>query len=156
MKLFKLLIVAALLLSFVSGVALAQDAAAPAAGGEKKSVEERKAKMDQMQAKKDEQFKKRIAAITEVITKIEAAIAENKINEKAKAKMLENMKKRLENSEMLLNEMKETIKMLEGHVKIAEETRNKASEVYNKLSSYTPPAKDAAPATPATPAADKK
>ncbi len=143
MKFFRLLIAAALLLSF-STAALAQDAAAPAAGGEKKSVEEKIEKINKAQAKKEEQFKKRIANITEMITKIEVAISENKINEKQKAKMLENMKKRLDNSQMLLDEMKETIKMLEANVKIAEETRNKAKGVYEKLSSYTPPAKEAA------------
>lgn len=143
MKFFRLLIAAALLLSF-STAALAQDAAAPAAGGEKKSVEEKIEKINKVQAKKEEQFKKRIANITEMITKIEVAISENKINEKQKAKMLENMKKRLDNSQMLLDEMKETIKMLEANVKIAEETRNKAKGVYEKLSSYTPPAKEAA------------
>jgi chromosome segregation ATPase len=143
MKFFRLLIAAALLLSFSTG-ALAQDAAAPAAGGEKKSVEERKDKIDKMQAKKEEQFKKRIATVTEMITKIEFAISENKINEKQKAKMLENMKKRLDNSQMLLDEMKETIKMLETNLKVAEETRDKAKGVYEKLSSYTPPVKEAA------------
>lgn len=143
MKFFRLLIAAALLLSF-STAALAQDAAAPAAGGEKKSVEEKIEKINKAQAKRDEQFKKRIANITEMITKIELAISENKINEKQKAKMLENMKKRLDNSQMLLDEMKETIKMLEANIKIAEETRDKAKGVYEKLSSYTPPAKEAA------------
>jgi TolA-binding protein len=156
MKLFRLLIAVALLLSFVSGIALAQDAAAPAAGGDKKSVEEKKAERDKNQAKRDEAFKKRIEKITEMITKIEAAIAENKINEKQKAKMLENFKKRIELSEMIVSEMKENLKMIEEHIKIAEETRNKAKGVYDKLNSYTPPVKEDKGATPAVPASEKK
>lgn len=143
MKFFKLLIAAALLLSFSTG-AFAQGTAAPAAGEEKKLVEEKVEKINKAQAKKEEQFKKRIANITEMITKIEVAISENKINEKQKAKMLENMKKRLDNSQMILDEMKETIKMLETNLKVAEETRNKAKAIYEKLTSYTPPVKEAA------------
>jgi len=162
MKKFRLMVLVVVIFAFMANVALAQAPQAnPNAGegkkgeGKKMTTEEKKAKMDERQAKRDEAFQKKMQQITELVAKVEKAIAENKINEKEKAKMLDNMKKRLETADLIIGEMKENVKMLESHIKIAEEMKNKANDIMSKLSSYTPPAKPAAatPAAPATPAA---
>jgi|GEM_PF-3860108 len=155
MKLLRLLIIAALLLSFTSGIAIAQDNAAPLKSekatpeerkSEKRTPEERKAQKDKRQAKRAEELKKRVEHILDMLKKIETAMAENKMGEQFKTKTLENLKNRLEVSDVIISETKEDIKFFEEQLKVSEETKAKINEVYNKLSSYTPPAKQAPPA----------
>jgi len=160
MKSLRNLVLVFMVLVFTASTAFAQATpatpATPAEGagkGQKMSIEERKAKREANQAKKEDMFKKRVEKANELMAKLEAAMASGKITDKMKANMLEKVKKHLELMDYLMTEMKENQKSIEEHLKTMDAMKVKGSDLLTKLTSYTPPAAATTTATPATPAA---
>lgn len=135
---FKKIILVLVVTLLTFNLALAENNKKEDVKKEKKTFLELKEEINKRQVKKDEIFKKKISIINEVLNRIEKIILEGKISEARKEKILLNLNERIEKAELMVEEMNKNLKMLEEHIKIAQETLSKAKAIQEKLKNYNP------------------